>query len=173
MNAYNAKITIKNIKNYFEKSGLTIEVFANVLDVSKRWLEYILAEEKNYEFIANTVQKACDFFVVDFGKFTTELQTVPKDLRELLKIKHSRNSEYSKILSDTPSVPFIINEILINDLEFINSTELELRFVKKIIWKYYSEVKLSNLSADLQKSDLIEHWIHPTKKKKTNLYKKK
>ncbi|AIM35466.1 hypothetical protein KO02_01410 [Sphingobacterium sp. ML3W] len=173
MKAYNAKITSENIKNHFEKSGLTIEVFANILEVSKRWLEYILAGEKNYEFAPNTIQKACDFFIADFRKFTTELQTVPKDFREFLKMKHSRNSEYNKILLDAPSVPFIIDEILIKDDEFISSTGLELKFVKQILWRYYPDLKLTNLSSDLQKSDSIYHSLHPTKKKKTNIYRTK
>lgn len=173
MKAYNAKITSENIKNHFEKSGLTIEVFANILEVSKRWLEYILAGEKNYEFAPNTIQKACDFFIADFRKFTTELQIVPKNFREFLKMKHSKNSEYSKILFDAPSVPFIIDEILIKDHEFISSAGLELKFVKQIIWRYYPELKLTNLSSDLQKSASIHQSLHPTKKKKTNIYRTK
>lgn len=170
---YNAKITTENIKNHFEKSGLTIEVFANILEVSKRWLEYILAGEKNYELAPYTIQKACDFFIADFRKFTTEPQTVPEDFREFLKKKHSRNSEYNKILSDAPSVPFIIDEILAKDDEFISSNGLELKFVKQIIWKYYPGLKLTNLSSDLQKSGFIKHRLHPHKKKKTNIYQAK
>lgn len=172
MKAYNAKITTQNIKNYFKKSGLTIEVFANILGVSKRWLEYILAGEKNYEFTPSIVQKACDFFITDFRKFTTSLQDVPEDFRELLKMKHSRNSEYIKILLDPPSVPFIIDEILVKDTEFITSSGIELRFVKRIIWRYYPGLPLTNLSSDLQKSELISSSPHPTKKN-TNLYKAK
>lgn len=170
MKVYNANITNENIKNYFKKSGLTIEVFANILEISKRWLEYILAGEKNYEFAPYIIQKACDFFIVDFGKFTTELQIVPKDFREFLKKKHFRNTEYNKILSDAPSVPFIIDEILVRDNEFINSDGLELKFIKRIIWGYYPELPLTNLSSDLQKSDFIEHRLDLTKKKKTNIY---
>lgn len=172
MKPYNSNITTENIKNHFKKSGLTIEVFANLLGISKRWLEYILAGEKNYEFTPSTVQKACDFFITDFRKFTTELQMVPDNFREFLRKKHSRNSEYFKILSDAPSVPFIIDEILIKDNEFINSTGLELKNVKTIICKYYPNIKLTNLSQDLQKSIFIEFNAHPTKKN-TNLYKLK
>ncbi|MBE8720857.1 hypothetical protein [Sphingobacterium pedocola] len=173
MKAYNARVTTENIKNHFKNSGLTIEVFANILEVSKRWLEYIFSGEKNYAFTPHTVQKACEFFVADFRKFTTELQAAPEDLREMLKKKHKRNVEYTKILSDAPSVPFIIDNILIKDDEFITSNGLELKFIKKIIWRYYPGLKLTNLSSDLQKSDFIEYYLLPTKKKKTNLYKRK
>lgn len=169
MKAYNANITTENIKNHFRKSGLTVEVFANLLGVSKRWFEYVLAGEKKYEFTPSIVQKACDFFITDFRKFTTELQVVPENFRELLRKKHSRNSEYHKVLSDAPSVPFIIDEILVKDGEFINSTGLELKFIKRIIWKYYPHIKLTNLSVDLQKSKLLQHNPHPTKAA-TNVY---
>ena len=173
MKAYNAKITIENIKIHFKKSGLTIEVFANILEVSKRWLEYILAGEKDYEFAPETVQKACDFFIADFGKFTTKLQNVPDNFRTFLQHKHSRNTEYSKILSDAPSVPFIIDEILIKDSTFIETSGLQLKKVKDIIDAYYPNLKLTNLSTDLQNSDFIEYRLDPTKEKKTYLYKKK
>ncbi|WP_160069117.1 helix-turn-helix domain-containing protein [Sphingobacterium bovisgrunnientis] len=172
MKAYNAKITTANIKNYFKNSGLTIEVFANVLDVSKRWLEYIFSENDKYEFTPKTIQKACEFFSTDFRKFTTEIQPVPDDLRVILKKKHLRNIEYTKILSDAPSIPFIIDKILIIDEEFTSSQGIELKYIKEIIWKYYPELKLTNLSSDLQKSDFIEHWPHPTKKN-TKLYMKR
>lgn len=170
MKAYNAKITTENIKNHFKNSGLTIEVFANVLDVSKRWLEYIFSENEKYEFNPKTIQKACEFFLSDFRKFTTEIQPVPDDLRVILKKKHIKNIEYNKILSDAPSIPFIIDKILVKDEGFTTSEGLELRFIKKILEKYYSGLKLTNLSSDLQKSEFIEHWPHPTKKN-TYLYK--
>jgi len=172
MKAYNARITTQNIQNHFKNSGLTIEVFANILGVSKRWLEYIFSGNENYEFTPNTVQKACEFFITDFRKFTTELQTVPEDLREILRKKHMGNVEYNKVLSDPPSVPFIIDNILVKDNEFILSNGLELKFIKKIIWRYYPGLKLTNLSSDLQKSVSIEYWLHPTKKN-TNLYRVK
>jgi transcriptional regulator with XRE-family HTH domain len=171
MKAYDAKITTKNIKNHFKNSGLTIEVFANVLDISKRWLEYIFSDNDKYEFTLKNIQKACEFFLTDFRRFTTELQPVPDDLRVILIKKHIRNIEYTKILSDAPSIPFIINKILAKDEEFATSEGVELKFIKKILWKYYPELKLTNLSNDLQKSDLIEYRPHPTKKN-TYLYKK-
>jgi transcriptional regulator with XRE-family HTH domain len=171
MKAYNAKITTDNIKNYYKNSGLTVEVFANILDISKRWLEYILSDKGNYEFSLKNIQKACQFFLTDFRKFTTELQPVPDDLRMILTKKHIRNIEYSKILSDPPSIPFIIDKILIKDYEFSMSTGLELKYIKKVIWKYYPGLKLTNLSNDLKKSNSIEFWHHPTKKN-TYLYKK-
>lgn len=171
MKAYNAKITIENTKNYFKSSGLTIEVFANILDVSKRWLEYVFSDNDKYEFTPKTIQKACEFFLTDFRKFTTEIQPVPDDLRAILKKKHIRNIEYNKILSDAPSVPFIIDKILLKEEEFTMSDGMELKSIKKILWRYYPELKLTNLSGDLQKSVFIEHWPHPTKKN-TYLYKK-
>lgn len=172
MKAYNAKITIENINNHFKASGLKIEEFANLIDVSKRWLEYIFSGRENYELSPTAVQKACDFFLKDFGKFTTELQPVAENLREILKKKHTNNPEYAKILSDAPSVPFIIDNILVKDDEFISSNGMELRFIKKIILRYYPGLKLTNLSSDLQKSHFIKHWPHPTKKG-TNLYSRK
>ena len=172
MKAYDAIITKENIQNYFKQSGLTMGAFANLLGISKRWLEYLFSENENYEFTPNTVQKACDFFITDFRKFTTELQEAPFDLREILKKKHAKNTEYSKILSDAPSVPFIIEKILVKDEEFVNSSRLELRFIKRIIWKYHPELMLTNLSSDLQKSEFVVCEPHPTKAN-TNVYRKK
>lgn len=172
MKAYNAKITKTNILNYFNKSGLTIEVFANLLGVSKRWLEYLISENEDYEFDPNVVQKACDFFNTDYGKFTTSIQKIPSDLRDLLQKKHARNPEYNKILSDAPSVQYIIENMVLKDDEFANAESVELKTIKRIIRKHYKELKLTNLSKDLQNSKFIKHWPHPTKKN-TNLYAKK
>ncbi len=172
MKAYNATITKENIFNYFTQSGLTMEAFANILGVSKRWLEYVFSEKENYEFTPSTIQKACDFFIADFGKFTTQLLEVPINLRETLKKKHAKNPEYSKILHDIPSLPFIIDNELIYDSEFISATELEVKSIKKIIRKCYPKIELTNLSKSLQKSDFIECKRHPTKKN-TNIYSKK
>lgn len=172
MKAYNAQITKENILNYFSRSGLTIEAFANLLGISKRWLEYVFSGKENYEFDPNTVQRACDFFVVDFRKFTTDLQQVPSDLRKTLQKKHSKNTEYNKILSDPPSVPFIIENILAKDDEFVESHGMELKSIRRIIRSYYPGLRLTNLSADLQNSESVAHRPHPIKKK-TNLYKRK
>jgi transcriptional regulator with XRE-family HTH domain len=172
MKAYNAKITAKNIQNYFVQSGLTMEAFANLLDISKRWLEYVFSEKENYEFDPNTVQKACDFFVADFRKFTTEIQAVPTDLRETLQKKHIKNLEFSKLLNDEPSLPFIIDNILVNDDEFARTAGIESKDIKEIIRKYYPKIELSNLSKTLQKSEYIHYQPHPTKKR-TNVYKVK
>ncbi|WP_257670787.1 hypothetical protein [Parapedobacter tibetensis] len=172
MKAYNARITATNIQNYFKQSGLTMEAFANLLDISKRWLEYVFSKKKNYEFDPNTVQKACDFFVADFRKFTTELQAVPADLRETLQKKHAKSPEYSKLLNDEPSLPFIVENILVNDDEFASTSGVEVKEIKRIIRKYYPKIELTNLSKTLQESEHIHYWPHPTKKK-TNVYKVK
>lgn len=172
MKAYNAVITKENIFNYFTQSGLTMEAFANILGVSKRWLEYVFSQKEDYEFAPSTIQKACDFFIADFGKFTTELLEVPINLREHLKKKHAKNTEYSKVLHDPPSLPFIINNELIYESEFGTAAALEVKEIKKIILRYYPKIELTNLSNSLQKSPLIECKPHPTKKN-TNVYKKK
>lgn len=106
-----------------------------------------------------------------FGKFTTELLKVPINLRETLKKKHSQNPEYSKILNDPPSLPFIIDSELIYESEFESDTALEVKEIKKIILKYYPKIELTNLSKSLQKSRFIECKPHPTKKN-TNVYRK-
>jgi len=172
MKAYSAEITTTNINNYFKQSGLTMDAFANLLDISKRWLEYIFSGKENYEFDPNTVQKACDFFIADFGKFTTTLMNPPKNLREILLKKHAKNTEYSKLLNDEPSLPFIIDNILVYDNKFAYTAGMESKDIKEIIRKYYPKIELSNLSKTLQKSEYIHYDPHPTKKK-TNVYKVK
>lgn len=170
MKAYDAQITRKNIKNYFKQTGLTMDAFANLLGISKRWLEYVFSEENDYEFDPNTVQKACDFFIVNFGRFTTTLMSPPNNLREILQIKHLRNTEYSKLLNDEPSLPFIIDNVLVKDSEFADSSGMESKDIKKIIWKHFPKISLTNLSQTLQNSEYIHCEPHASKKK-TNIYK--
>src|SRR5690606_1972008 len=154
----------------FNKSGLTLENFANILEISIRWLKDI--KSSNYIFDIESIKKASEFFNISFKKITTEKIHVPEDLRIILQKRHAKNVEYNKILSDPPSVPFIIDNILVKDDEFIFSDGMELKFVKKIILRYYPGLKLTNLSNDLQKSASIKYWKHPTKKN-TNLYRAK
>src|SRR5690606_18732167 len=168
MKAYSAEITTSNLKNYFKQSGLTMDSFANLLEISKRWLEYVFSGEEGYGLEPNKVQKACDFFIVNFGKFTTTLMDPPKNLREILSKKHAKNTEYSKLLNDDPSLPFIIDNILIYDDEFVSTSGMEAKDIKRIIKKYYPKIEFSNLSKTLQKSEYIHYDPHPTKKK-TNL----
>ncbi|QQT54550.1 MULTISPECIES: hypothetical protein [Sphingobacterium] len=94
------------------------------------------------------------------------------NLRQVLQKKHSKNPEYSKILNDTPTVAFIIENILAVDGDFKNSNGLELKYVKNIIKKYYPNMKLTTLSSELQKSTMIETTKNPSKIN-TNLYKVK
>lgn len=172
MKTFDANIAKINILNYFNKCGITIEAFANIVAISDRWFKLVSSSDKDYVFDVETVKKARDFFGVDFQKFTSTICEPPTNLREILQKKHAKNPEYSKILHDTPSLPFIIDNELIYDSEFESATEFEVKEIKRIIRKYYPKIELTNLSKTLQKSKVVEYWPHPTKMR-TNLYRVK
>ncbi|WP_286766681.1 MULTISPECIES: hypothetical protein [Sphingobacterium] len=171
MKIYDAQIAKKNILNFFKKSGITIEDFANILGTSDRWIKYIQSNEK-YVFDVEIVKKASSFFVVEYSNMSSTVLNPPNNLRQVLQKKHSKNPEYSKILNDTPTVSFIIENILAIDGDFKNSNGLELKYIKNIIKKYYPNMKLTTLSSELQKSTVIES-SKSTTKINTNLYKLK
>ncbi|MBL1411223.1 hypothetical protein [Sphingobacterium faecale] len=172
MGTYDANIAKINIVNYFRKCGLTIDAFANIIGISDRWFKSVSSLKNDYVFDVDTVIKAASFFSVEFRKFTSSTCVPPDNLRELLQKKHAKNLEFSKALNDTPSLPFIIDNILIHDANFLNEPELELKHIKAIIRTYYPKINFSNLSITIQNSGFIKHWPHPTKKN-TNLYAKK
>src|SRR5690606_26872828 len=118
MKTFDANIAKINILNYFIKSGLTVESFANIVGISDRWFKSVFSPKNTYVFDVETVKKACHFFDVDFHKFTSRICEPPKNLRELLQKKHAKSTEYNKALNDEPSLPFIIDNILVNDNEF-------------------------------------------------------
>lgn len=165
MKTFDAHIAKINIIKYYNRSGLTVEAFANILDISDRWFKLVNSPRNNYVFDVDSIKKASYFFGVDFNKFTSVLLSPQENLRESLQKLHSKNPEFSKILSDPPSLPFIVNNILIQDKEFKSSAGLELKDVKTIIKKYYPKINLSNLSKTLQNSDSVNHWSHPSKRK--------
>ncbi|MDR2273208.1 MAG: hypothetical protein LBF27_20020 [Sphingobacterium sp.] len=171
MKIYDAQIAKKNILNFFKKSGITIEDFANILGTSDRWIKYIQSNEK-YVFDVEIVKKASAFFAVEYNKISSIVLTPSNNLRQVLQKKHSKNPEYSKILNDTPSISFIIENILAIDEDFKNSNGLELKYIKNIIKKYYPTMKLTTLSSELQKSTVVESWKSPDKLN-TNIYKLK
>lgn len=169
MKIYDSQIAKENILNFFKKSGITIENFANILGTSDRWIKYIQSKEK-YVFDVEIVKKASAFFAVEYNKISSIVLTPPNNLRQVLQKKHSKNPEYSKILNDTPSISFIIENILAIDEDFKNSNGLELKYVKNIIKKYFPNMKLTTLSSELQRSTVIETTKSPIKIN-TNLYK--
>lgn len=171
MKVYDAQIAKKNILNFFKKSGITIEAFANILGISDRWIKYIQTNEK-YVFDVEIVKKASAFFVVEYNIISSTLLTPPNNLRQVLQKKHFKNLEYSKILNDTPSISFIIENVLLIDEDFKSSDGLELKYIKNIIKKYYPNMKLTTLSSELVKSTVIETTKSPIKIN-TNLYKPK
>lgn len=172
MGTFDANIAKINIVKYFNKSGLTVEAFTNIIGISDRWFKSVKSPKNNYVFDVETIKKSAHFFGVDFHKFTSGICEPPTNLREILQKKHSKNLEYSKVLHDVPSLPFIIDNELIYDSEFKSAIELEVKDIKKIIRKYYPKIELSNLSRTLQESEFIKCWPHPAKKK-TNLYRAK
>lgn len=171
MKIYDAQIAKENILNFFKKSGITIEDFANILGTSDRWIKYIQANEK-YVFDVEIVKKASAFFIVEYNIMSSTVLNPPNNLRQVLQKKHSKNPEYSKILNDIPSISFIIENILAIDEDFKNANGLELKYIKNIIKKYYPNMKLTTLSSELKKSTVIESSKSPIKINK-NLYKLK
>ena len=172
MKTFDANIAKINILNYFNKCGLTVESFANILGISDRWFKSVISPKNAFVFDVETVKKACHFFAMDFHKFTSKICEPPRNLREILQKKHAKNTEYSKLLNDDPSLPFIIDNILVYDDEFVSTPGMEGKDIKRIIRKYYPKIEFSNLSKTLQKSEYIHYEPHPTKKK-TNVYKVK
>ena len=170
MKKFDAEITRKNIFTLVRYSGITLEEFGNIIGVSKRWVQYL--KKSVYDFDISAIEKACTFFNIAFTKLTTTIITPQENYRKTLQLYHKKNTEYNKILSENPSIPYLIKFILLKDEEFITSLEMEIKDIKRIIKKYDLVYDGSSLSTELQKSEFIEHWPHPTKKR-TYLYKKK
>lgn len=170
MKKFSATITRKNIFILIRYTGLTLEEFGNIIGLSKRWVQYV--KEGKYDFDIPSIEKASNFFNVPFIKLTTTIVTPSFGYRKMLEAYHKNNTEYSKILSEPPSIPYLIEFILMKDSEFTTRTEMEIRDIRKIIGKYDLDYKGSSLSTELQKSDFVEFWPHPTKNR-TNLYRVK
>lgn len=170
MKKFNADITKDNIFELIRHSGISLESFGNIIGVSKRWIHYL--KKGTYQFDLVGIEKSSEFFNIPFTKLTTTSIVPPNNYRISLQKHHKKNPEYSKILLENPSIPYIIEFVLLIDETFISQKELEIKDVKRILLKYNLIYKGSSLSTEFQKSNFIEHWSHPTKKK-TYLYKKK
>lgn len=112
------------------------------------------------------------FFNVDFTRLTTAQSKPAANYRNILQKHHKTNPEYGKSLSENPSIPYAIEFILTKDNEFVNSDEMEIKEVKRLLEKYDLVYDGSSLSTELQKSDFIQFRPHPFKKRR-NLYKLK
>ncbi|MBD1427705.1 hypothetical protein [Sphingobacterium arenae] len=75
-------------------------------------------------------------------------------------------------MSENPSIPYVIEFILLKDKEFTNNSNMEIKDVRRILKDYNLIYKGSSLSTELQKSGFVECKQHPTKKN-TNVYSKK
>lgn len=138
-----------------------MEEFANIIGLSKRWLQYV--KSGTYDFDHASIDKACKFFNIDFINLTT--LKLKSSYRSSLQKHHKSNLEYSKILSEAPSISYAIEFILIKDNEFIESDGTEIRKIRKILEKYDLTYKSSSLSNELQKSPFIILKKHPKKAK--------
>ncbi|MBD1433527.1 helix-turn-helix transcriptional regulator [Sphingobacterium sp. DN00404] len=170
MKKFNAEITRKNILMLIRYSGITLEEFGNIIGVSKRWMQYL--KKGRYDFDISAIEKASIFFNVSFGRLTTTLIAPPDDYRRTLQLHHKNNTEYSKILSENPSIPYTIEFILMKDSEFTTNPNMEIKDVRRILKNYNLVYKGSSLSTELQKSEFVECWPHSTKKN-TNIYRKR
>jgi len=168
MKRFNAEITKDNIFELIRHSGISLEAFGNIIGVSKRWVHYL--KKGTYKFDLAGIEKACEFFNIQFTKLTTRSIIPPDNYRISLQSYHKRNPEYSKILTENPSISYIIEFVLLKDKTFLSQKEMEIKDVKRILLKYNLVYKGSSLSTEFQKSEFIEHWPHPTKKN-TYLYK--
>lgn len=169
MKKFDAAITRDNIFMLIRYSGITLEEFGNIIGVSKRWIQYL--KKGIYDLDISGIEKASIFFNVPFSRITTTAIAPSPHYRKNLQLHHKTNSEYNKILSQNPSIPYLIEFILLNDVDFVSLPEMEIKDVKKILKKYNLNYKGSSLSVEFQKSEFIKHWPHPTKKN-TNLYAK-
>jgi hypothetical protein len=170
MKKFDAVVTRENIFMLIRYSGITLEEFANIVGLSKRWLQYV--KSGTYDFDLTSIDKVCMFFNIDFINLTTTKLKLKSNYRSLLQKHHKNNLEYSKILSEPPSISYVIEFILIKDNEFVESDGMEIRNIRKILDKYGLVYKSSSVSNELQKSKFIKFEKHP-KKKGTNLYKRK
>lgn len=170
MKKFNAAITRENILMLIRYSGITLEEFGNIIGVSKRWIQYL--KKGTYDFDISAIEKASIFFNIPFGKLTTTSLVPTDDYRRSLQLHHKNNIEYSKILSENPSIPYVIEFILLRDNEFNNKSNMEIKDVRKILKNYNLIYKGSSLSTELQKSAFVECKPHPTKKN-TNVYSRK
>lgn len=170
MKKFNAALTRENIFMLIRYSGITLEEFANIIEVSKRWVQYV--KQGTYAFDISSIEKASIFFNVDFTKLTTTKIKPAANYRSILQKHHKNNLQYNKLLFENPSIPYAIEFILSEDEDFINGNEMEIKDIKEILKKNGLIYDGSSLSTELQKSEKIQHWPHPTKKK-TNVYKVK
>ncbi|MGJ1242402.1 hypothetical protein [Sphingobacterium siyangense] len=83
MKIYDAQIAKKNILNFFKKSGITIEGFANIIGTSDRWIKYIQSNEK-YVFDVEIVKKASAFFAIEYSNMSSTVFNPPDNLRQAL-----------------------------------------------------------------------------------------
>lgn len=170
MNDFNSTITKDNIFQLLRHSGLTDEQFANIIEISVRWLGYI--KNDRYEFKIKEIEKASKFFNVPFNTLTSKRLTISKKLRDNLIITHKSNTEYLKPLLDHPSIPYAIEFTLLDDPDF-QGRELEVKDIKAIFKKNNWDFASSSISNGLKfMSHLIRVRSHPTKKG-TNLYSKR
>lgn len=170
MKKFNAVITRENIFMLIRYSGITLEEFGNIIGVSKRWVQYL--KKGTYDFDISAIEKASIFFNVAFAKLTTAVIVPPDNYRKTLQLHHKNNTEYSKILSENPSIPYLIEFILMKDEEFTTNQKMEIKDIRRILKRYDLVYDGSSLSTELQKSEFIKCWPHPTKMR-TNLYRVK
>ncbi len=170
MQKFNAEITRSNILRLLEHSGVTLEQFANIIGVSRRWLLYI--KSGKYEFDLTSIERASLFFNFSFSDLTTKTVVPKNNLRSVLAKQHKANPEFKKILEDIPSIPYAIQFVLILDKDFASGETFEIKEIRRILNKYNMEYKSSSLSVELRKSP---HIISEQSSVKMNtfLYKKR
>src|SRR5690606_20913244 len=131
MKKFNAAITRENILMLIRYSGITLEEFGNIIGVSKRWVQYL--KKSTYDFDISAIERASIFFNVAFAKLTTALIIPPNNYRKTLQLHHKNNTEYSKILSENPSIPYLIEFILMKDGEFTTTPKMEIKDIRQIL----------------------------------------
>src|SRR5690606_24869296 len=89
-----------------------------------------------YNFDISGIEQASIFFNIAFAKLTTAIIAPPDNYRKVLQLHHKNSLEYGKILSENPSIPYLIEFILMKDEEFTTNPEMEIKDIRRILEKY-------------------------------------
>lgn len=112
----NKELIRQNIFQLLDDSGLTDLAFANLLDLSEKQIRLI--KKKEAEFSIDDINKACDFFRKSINNLNTKEIEADYNLRNKLILAHKKNTEYSTLFDDSPSITYAINYELMHNEEF-------------------------------------------------------
>lgn len=167
MTNLNEDIIRSNIFKLAEYSGISEINLSLILDISVRQLERI--KNGDGSFSIKSINKACSFFNYDIKELNVKKNIVAHEFRERLKEIHKSNIEYYKVLSDRPSITYVIKFILVENSVFL-SKGLPVRDIRKFLLERGYTFSSAHISLGLSRLKSIDRKSNPDKKN-TFIYK--